>query len=217
MTNEQPQATGILIGYARVSTDDQRLDLQIDALTKAGIERTRIYEEQASGVKTRRPVFAECLRSLRQGDTLVVWRLDRAGRSLIHLIEVMADLEKRGVKFRSLNEAIDTATSTGRLVFNVLGAIAQFERDLISERTKAGLKAARLRGHRGGRKPKVTPQMLKAAKAILADGTVTWPEAAKIIGCSASALHRAFHRANEPRRQRELRKAARRAGKLVAQ
>ena len=196
------------VGYARISTEDQKLDLQIDALKRVGIEEDRIYQEQVSGVKTKRPQLAECIRSLRDGDTLVVWRLDRLGRSLPELIKIMTELQDRGIGFRSLNESIDTTTSVGKLVFHMLGAVAQFERDLISERTKAGLAAARARGHRGGRKPKVTPKMLKAARTLLADPTTTMQEVASTLGVSRAAIYRAFQREGEELKAKELKKAA---------
>ena len=198
------------VGYARISTEDQKLDLQIDALKRVGIEEDRIYQEQVSGVKTKRPQLAECIRSLRDGDTLVVWRLDRLGRSLPELIKIMTELQDRGIGFHSLNESIDTTTSMGRLMFHVLGSIAQFERDLISERTKAGLKAARARGHRGGRKPKVTPKMMKAARAMLGDPTTTMQEVADTLKVSRAAIYRAFQREGEELKAKELKKAAKR-------
>jgi DNA invertase Pin-like site-specific DNA recombinase len=149
------------IGYARVSTGEQTLDLQHDALTAAGCGR--IFTDTASGAKAERPGLSEALDHLRQGDTLVVWRLDRLGRSLRHLIETVMALEQRGVGFKSLTEAIDTTSSGGKLVFHIFGALAEFERELIRERTRAGLTAARARGRRGGR-----PKALDAAKLALA-------------------------------------------------
>jgi DNA invertase Pin-like site-specific DNA recombinase len=137
------------IGYARVSTGDQNLDLQIDALTEAGC--ARIFQDVASGAKTARPGLDEALDYIRVGDTLVVWRLDRLGRSLSHLIKQVTELEEQGVGFQSLQEAIDTSTSGGKLIFHMFGALAEFERNLIRERTEAGLKAARARGRKGGR------------------------------------------------------------------
>jgi DNA invertase Pin-like site-specific DNA recombinase len=139
----------MLIGYARVSTHDQTLGLQTDALTEAGCER--IFTDTASGAKAERPGLMECLDFARHGDTLVVWRLDRLGRSLRHLIDSINELQDRGVGFRSLTEQIDTTTSGGKLIFHVFAALAEFERDLIRERTQAGLAAARARGRRGGR------------------------------------------------------------------
>src|SRR5919201_955449 len=142
------------IGYARVSTQDQTLDLQKDALTKAGCER--LFSDTASGASTERKGLEQALGQLREGDTLVVWRLDRLGRSLPHLIETVTALEQRGIGFRSLTESIDTTTSGGKLIFHIFGALAEFERNLIRERTLAGLAAARARGRSGGR-PKVLP------------------------------------------------------------
>src|SRR3954449_1582077 len=137
------------IGYARVSTGEQTLDLQLDALTKAGCGK--IYQETASGAKAERPVLQDVLGYLRPGDTLVVWRLDRLGRSLKHLIETVSLLAERGIGLKSLTEQIDTGTSGGKLIFHIFGALAEFERNLIRERTNAGLIAARARGKKGGR------------------------------------------------------------------
>src|ERR1700736_1608001 len=139
----------MLIGYARVSTADQNLDLQRDALKKAGSKR--VFSDQMSGARADRPGLAEALSHARQGDALVVWRLDRLGRSLPNLIEVVAELERRGVGFKSLTESIDTTTTGGKLIFHIFGALAEFERNLIRERTNAGLAAARARGRVGGR------------------------------------------------------------------
>jgi DNA invertase Pin-like site-specific DNA recombinase len=155
----------MLIGYARVSTEDQDPALQLDALRKAGVER--IFEERASGAKDDRPQLAHMLDMTRPGDVLIIWKLDRLGRSLRHLLDVTADLERRGVQFRSLTEAIDTSTPIGRLFFHLMAALAQFERDLIRERTKAGLAAARARGRRGGRKPKLRPGQVEAIRRRL--------------------------------------------------
>lgn len=141
----------MLIGYARVSTDDQIFDLQEDALKKAGCKR--IFYDKISGAKSKRPGLEEALNYLRNNeDVLVVWRLDRLGRSLPHLIEIMNRLEERGIGFQSLQESVDTRTSSGRLIFNIFGALAEFERNLIRERTRAGLAAARARGIKGGRR-----------------------------------------------------------------
>src|SRR5258707_723528 len=139
----------MLVGYARVSTEDQTLDLQKDALTKAGCRR--IFTDVASGASTERKGLDQALDHLREGDTLAVWRLDRLGRSLPHLIETVTTLEGRGIGFKSLTESIDTTTSGGKLIFHIFGALAEFERNLIKERTQAGLEAARARGHLGGR------------------------------------------------------------------
>src|SRR3954447_7517342 len=149
----------MLIGYARISTLDQTLALQQDALAAAGCGQ--VYTDTASGARTDRPGLAQALSHLRAGDTLVVWRLDRLGRSLAHLIETIRELEERGVHFRSLQEQLDTGTSGGKLVFHVFGALAQFERDLIRERTHAGLAAARARGRLFGRPEALTPQQVK--------------------------------------------------------
>ncbi|SFV29413.1 recombinase family protein [Hyphomicrobium facile] len=152
----------MLIGYARVSTDDQSLDLQIDALKQA--KCTKIFCDPGySGALEYRPALDEAIRWLKTGDTLVTWRLDRLGRSLSHLISLVADLEGRGVAFRSISDAIDTSTAGGRLQFHLLGALAEFERSLISERTKAGLAAARARGTRLGRPAKLVRRDCDAA------------------------------------------------------
>src|SRR5512132_4451673 len=146
----------MLIGYARVSTTDQTLDLQKDALEKAGC--VRIFTDTASGSKAERIGLEEAMSHLREGDTLVVWRLDRRGRSLKHLIESITALATRGIGFKSITEAIDTTTSGGKLIFHIFGALAEFERDIIKERTQAGLTAARARGRKGGRPKALTPK-----------------------------------------------------------
>ena len=178
-----------LIGYARVSTAEQDTALQVDALRKAGCER--VFEDTASGAKADRPGLADALAYLRDGDVLAVWRLDRLGRSLPHLIETIAALEARGVGFRSLTEAIDTTTPGGRLIFHVFGALGQFERDLIRERTKAGLTAAAARGRKGGRKPVVTADKLQRARQHMADG-LNVREAAARLKVSKTALYAAL-------------------------
>jgi len=139
----------MLIGYARVSTTEQTLALQSDALTKVGC--SRIFTDTASGATTSRPGLTEAMTFAREGDVLVVWRLDRLGRSLKHLIETITTLDQQGIGFRSLTESIDTTTSGGKLIFHIFGALAEFERDIIRERTRAGLEAARARGRMGGR------------------------------------------------------------------
>lgn len=158
------------IAYARCSTTEQDTALQRDALTAHGVDQ--IYEEYVSGVKAKRPIFEECLRHLREGDTLVVWRLDRLGRRLKELLQIVEDLEGRGIELISLTEAIDTSTATGRLVFQIFGAFAEFERNLIVERTRAGLKAARERGRIGGRDWKHKPEKIAKFKRLLDDGTL---------------------------------------------
>lgn len=157
----------MLIGYARVSTDDQNLDLQKDALVKAGCEK--IYEEKKSGSQIQREELTRVLDLLRKGDTLVVWRLDRLGRTLKHLIEIINQLENRGIGFKSLTESIDTTTSTGKLIFHIFGALSEFERNLIRERTNAGLAAARARGRKGGRPKALTTDKVAMAKSLYAE------------------------------------------------
>src|SRR4051812_10457443 len=157
----------MLIGYARVSTLDQTLALQQDALSAAGCEQ--IYTDTVSGSVTERPGLTQALSHLRAGDTLVAWRLDRLGRSLAHLIDTIKDLEQRGIHFKSLQGQIDTTTSGGKLVFHVFGALAEFERDLIRERTHAGLAAARARGRLFGRPRRLTPQQVKQLRSLAMD------------------------------------------------
>lgn len=154
----------MIIGYCRVSTLDQNTDLQMDALTKAGCEKT--FTDHASGAKTDRPQLKAALDHLRPGDVLVVWKLDRLGRSTQHLLEIAADLDSRGVQLFITSDGLDTRTATGRLTFVVLGAIAEFERALIVERTKAGLAAARARGMKGGRKAALTPRQAAMARQM---------------------------------------------------
>lgn len=178
-----------LIGYARVSTPDQKLSLQHDALERAGCER--VFDDQASGARTDRPGLAAALAYLRAGDTLVVWKLDRLGRSMSHLIEKIGELAARGIGFRSLTENIDTTTPGGMLVFNIFGSLAQFERDLIRERTQAGLRAGRERGSKGGRRPVVTPDKLRKARAHIAAG-LTVREAAARLKIGKTALYKAL-------------------------
>ncbi|ESZ08453.1 recombinase family protein [Mesorhizobium sp. L48C026A00] len=177
------------IGYARVSTDAQDLTLQRDALTKAGCEK--IFEDIASGAKAERPGLTEALAYLREGDVLVVWKFDRLGRSLPHLIETVEGLQARNVALRSLTENIDTTTPGGKLIFAVFGALAAFERDLIRERTAAGLKAAATRGRKGGRKPVVTSDKLARAKSLIAQG-LTVREAAARLKIGKTALYAAL-------------------------
>lgn len=183
--------SGRLLGYARVSTAEQSLALQRDVLAGAGCEA--VFEDQVSGSKAERPGLAEALAHLRRGDALVVWKLDRLGRSLPHLIETVRGLETRGVGFRSLTEGVDTTTPGGTLVFHLFGALAQFERDLIRERTNAGLKAAEARGRKGGRKPVVTPDKLARARAHIAAG-LTVREATARVKVGKTALYKALGR-----------------------
>ena len=177
------------IGYARVSTLDQDTTLQLDALAAAGC--AKIFEDCASGARADRPGLRQALDYARDGDVLIVWKLDRLGRSLPHLIETVAALEKRGVGFRSLTEAIDTTTPGGRLVFHLFGALGQFERDLIRERTRAGLAAAAARGRKGGRKPVVSADKLARARSMVAKG-LTVREAATRLKIGKTALYEAL-------------------------
>ena len=178
-----------LVGYARVSTVEQDPALQRDALAAAGC--AKLFEDRASGARADRPGLARALAFLREGDVLVVWKLDRLGRSLAHLVETVTALAGRGVGFRSLTEAIDTTTPGGRLVFHLFGALGQFERDLIQERTRAGLAAAAARGRKGGRKPVVTADKLERARAIIAKG-LTVREAATRLKVGKTALYAAL-------------------------
>ena len=206
----------MLIGYARVSTEDQNLDLQRDALLKAGVEKDRIYEEHISGAKAKRPELMACLRSLREGDVLAVWKLDRLGRSLPDLIRIITDLSDRKIGFKSLTEQIDTTTAGGRLIFHVFGAVAQFERDLVSERTKAGLAAARARGKRGGRPAKLKPKDVRMILQLLKDKTVTATDIAKRFGVSRATVQRSlasYRKSEEAKELDKILKARKRAAK----
>jgi DNA invertase Pin-like site-specific DNA recombinase len=184
----------MLIGYARVSTDEQNLDLQRDALLKAGVSEKDIYTDKVTGVKADRPGLTLAISHLRKGDTLIVWRLDRLGRSLKHLIETVTALNEQGISFKSLTENIDTSTATGTLVFQIFGALAEFERNLIKERTVAGLNAARARGRTGGR-PKQNPNAGKIAlaKKIYTDNSLSIPDILKTLNISKSTLYRWVH------------------------
>ncbi|MBJ9698311.1 recombinase family protein [Burkholderia cenocepacia] len=180
---------GHIIGYARVSTADQDATMQRQALDAAGA--MKVFEDVASGAKADRPGLAAALAYLREGDTLAVWRLDRLGRSLPHLVQTVAELERRGVGFRSLTENIDTTTPNGRLVFHLFAALADFERDLIRERTRAGLAVAAARGKKGGRRPVMTPEKLTKARALMANG-LTAREAATRVKVGKTALYKAL-------------------------
>lgn len=180
------------IGYARVSTAGQDEGLQLDALQRAGADR--MFVDRASGALTDRPALTSALECARPGDSLVVWRLDRLGRSLRHLIDVVKDLEQRGVALVSLTEAIDTTTPGGRLVFHVFGALAEFERELIRERTQAGLAAARTRGRVGGRPTVWTNEKLRSAQAMRAAGTHDVASIARVLGVSRASVYRALAR-----------------------
>lgn len=192
LEQKRSQPVPRLFGYARVSTDDQDLSLQIDALTKQGIPTKAIFMDKVSGAKTDRPGLNECLETLQPGDILVVWRLDRLGRSMRHLITLVEDLRNKGIGFRSVSEgAIDTTCASGELIFNIFSALAQFERRLIQERTKAVLAAARARGRMGGR-PKTSPKDAKVrlAKTLLADKSLEVDDICETLKISRSTLYR---------------------------
>ena len=178
----------MFVGYARVSTDDQDLSLQLDALEQARCEK--IYRDTQSGAKAERPGLSQALEHLRGGDTLVVWRLDRLGRSLSQLIALMTQLEERTVGFRSLTEQIDTTTSGGRLIFHIFGALAEFERNLIRERTMAGLAAARARGRQGGRPKKLDVTKAAMAQQLYNDQRNSIDAICKTLGISRATLYR---------------------------
>lgn len=186
-----------MIGYSRVSTGDQTQALQDDALNEAGCER--IFTDTASGATAERPQLSAALDYLRPGDVLCVWRLDRLGRSLKHLIEVVSQLEDRQVGFRSLHEHIDTTTPSGKLTFHLFGALAEFERELIRERTKAGLTAARARGRNGGRKPSLNPRKVALAQHMYDKGDTTVAEIAADLGVSRATVYRHLDRSRNAR------------------
>ncbi len=176
------------IGYARVSTDDQNLSLQRDALHAAGCER--IFEDRTSGTKSERQGLSDALAFIREGDILVVWRLDRLGRSLAHLIKIVGEMESRGIGLMSIHESIDTSSSTGRLVFHIFGALAEFERNLIRERTKAGLKAARARGKVGGRPKALDTDRRKLAVRLYEEKQHTVRQICEMMGISRPTLYK---------------------------
>lgn len=182
----------MIVGYARVSTQDQNPGLQLDALRAAGCEQ--VFHEKATGANRERPELAACLRTLRTGDTLVVWKLDRLARSLKDLVEIIEGLQGKGVGFRSLTEAIDTESTGGRLVFHIFGALAEFEHSLIRERTMAGLAAARARGRKGGRKPAMSAADVRKAAAMLSDPAITKTEVAKHFSVTRVTLNAALAR-----------------------
>jgi DNA invertase Pin-like site-specific DNA recombinase len=195
MSSDTPTAA-YQVGYARVSTFQQDEALQRDALTAAGCER--IFVDKASGALEHRPALDIMLDQLRAGDTVVVWRLDRLGRSLRHLIETFSELENRGVAVRSLTESIDTTTPGGKLVFHVFGALAEFEKDLIRERTLAGLAAARARGRNGGRPTVWTEEKLATAAAMYASGDHDVAAIARVLGVSRASVYRGLLREPPP-------------------
>lgn len=176
------------IGYCRVSTDDQNLDLQIDALKQAGCER--IYQEKVSGAKAARPELARMLEALRSGDIVVVWRLDRLGRSLKHLIDTVETFEAQGVGFQSVTDPIDTTTPGGKLIFHIFASLAEFERNLIRERTRAGLSAARARGRNGGRPKAMAEDKKQIAQRLRDDPSQSITAICKTLGISRSTFYR---------------------------
>ncbi|MEZ5850423.1 MAG: recombinase family protein [Hyphomicrobiaceae bacterium] len=188
----------MFIGYMRVSTADQSTDLQRDALIAAGVDERNIYLDKASGKRDDRPGLEACLRALREGDVLVVWKLDRLGRSLRHLVTTVQDLVERRIGFRVLTGQganIDTSTASGKLIFGIFAALAEFERELIAERTRAGLAAAKARGRKGGRKPKLSPTTLAGVRARLAaDPLLDKRALADELGVHRATLWRALER-----------------------
>ncbi len=183
--------TSMIYGYARVSTDEQTTALQHDALEAAGCDR--IFIDTASGAKAHRPELDHMLDLLREGDTVVVWKLDRLGRSVPHLVDLMTMFDERGVQFRSLTEAIDTSTPGGTLIFNIFASLAQFERDLIRERTKAGLDAARARGRKGGRPAKLDDRQIQEVRRLYESKSVTVNQIAAMMGVGRSTVYRALN------------------------
>lgn len=176
------------LGYVRVSTDDQNTELQADALKRTGCHR--VYEDKASGKSTVRPQLEECLADLREGDTLVVWRLDRLGRSLPDLVSIVTELEAKGIGFESLTEKIEMTNASGKLTFHLFAALAEFERNLIRERTKAGLSAARARGRVGGRKPKLDAKQIRQIKTLLGDPKTSVADLARDYGVSRTTIYK---------------------------
>ena len=189
----------MLVGYMRVSTADQNLGLQRDALVAAGVLPDRIYEDVCSGRAVDRPGLTRALDVARDGDALVIWKLDRIGRSLPHVVGLVGDLQKRGVGLKVLTGDVDTTTVTGRLVFGIFATLAEFERDLIHERTMAGLAAARARGRSGGRPRVMTRQKLKAAIALMADRDNAARDVAAQLGVSVSTLYAYVDAKGRPR------------------
>lgn len=183
------------IGYARVSTKDQNLDMQIDELTKYGCDK--IFTDKISGVKCERLGLKEAFEYARENDIIVVWKLDRAGRSLKHLIEIVNELNESKIGFISLKESIDTTTSTGRLMFHIFASLAEFERDIIRERTMAGLTAARARGRIGGRPKKMDENKLIMAKSMMADKNISVKDICKALDVSKSTLYKSLNEMSE--------------------
>ena len=205
----------MLVGYMRVSTADQNLSLQRDALVAAGVSPDRIYEDVCSGRAVDRPGLTRALDVARDGDALVIWKLDRIGRSLPHVVGLVGDLQKRGVGLKVLTGDVDTTTATGRLVFGIFATLAEFERDLIHERTMAGLAAARARGRSGGRPRVMTRQKLKAAIALMADRDNAARDVAAQLGVSVSTLYAYVDARGRPR-ERATELLGKRAAKPAA-
>lgn len=178
----------MLVGYSRISTPDQNLDSQTDALTQAGCEK--IFSDTASGAKTERPGLNEAINFMRDGDTLVVWKLDRLGRSLKHLIESVNTLHEQKIGFRSLRESIDTTTSGGKLIFHIFGALAEFERELIRERTRAGMASARARGRKGGRKRSLDEKQIQMLRSLHTDPNHAVEDICKMLNISQATFYR---------------------------
>lgn len=185
----------MLIGYARVSTQDQNLELQIKALNKAGCKK--IFDDKVSGSRADRPGLTKAQEALREGDTLVVWKLDRLGRSVKNLVDLVGELQKQGVQFKSLTDAIDTGTASGRFFFHVMASLAEMERELTIERTRAGLEIARQLGRKGGRKRQMTESKVKSAKKLLASG-VPPRDVAGNLGVSVPTLYRWIPASSQP-------------------
>jgi DNA invertase Pin-like site-specific DNA recombinase len=186
---------GLLVGYMRVSTVDgsQVHDLQRDALLVAGVAEGQVYSDACSGKHEDRPGLAACLKALREGDTLVVWKLDRLGRNLRHLINTIHDLTSRGIGLQVLaghGASIDTTTPAGKLIFGIFASLAEFERELIAERTRAGLASARARGRKGGRRPKMTPAKLRLAQAAMSKSEINVGALCEELGITRSTLYR---------------------------
>jgi DNA invertase Pin-like site-specific DNA recombinase len=188
---------GELLGYQRISTKDQKFDLQRDALLAAGVPERYLYEDTASGAQQARPGLAACLKALHPGDTLVVWKLDRVARSLLHLLEVVQDFAERQITFRvleGLGSHLEPHTPEGKLFFSMLGAFAEFERTLIRERVIAGLRAARARGHKGGRREKLSPAQQRQAR-MMQEGKMSITEIAQTLGCARKTVYKALAQA----------------------
>jgi DNA invertase Pin-like site-specific DNA recombinase len=194
LRDERRGLVGELLGYLRISTKDQKFDLQRDALLAAGVTDRYLYQDVASGAKQGRPGLAACLKALHPGDTLVVWKLDRVARSLLHLLEILQDLQERQIGFRILEGAeasLDTSTPLGKAYLSLLGLFAEFERNIIQERVVAGLVAARARGHKGGRRPKLSAAQQRQAQA-LHQGGMPITEIAQTLHCSRHTVYKAL-------------------------